>query len=64
VLDRHPAERYRAAYGFARATDDWLVLVQDPRRRLLSRRHNQPPRDCRAALPGKPVLCEKTYELI
>jgi predicted dehydrogenase len=25
------AETYRAAYGFARATDDWRVLVADPR---------------------------------
>ena len=25
------AERYRAAYGFARATADWRVLVADPR---------------------------------
>ncbi|WP_368186822.1 Gfo/Idh/MocA family protein [Aestuariibius sp. HNIBRBA575] len=25
------AERYRAAYGFARATDDWRVLVNDPK---------------------------------
>ncbi|MCV3272137.1 Gfo/Idh/MocA family protein [Roseobacter sinensis] len=25
------AERYRAAYGFARATDDWRVLVEDAR---------------------------------
>ena len=25
------AERYRAAFGFARATDDWRVLVNDPR---------------------------------
>ena len=25
------AERYRAAYGFARATADWQVLVADPR---------------------------------
>jgi predicted dehydrogenase len=24
------AERYRAAYGFARATDDWHALVSDP----------------------------------
>jgi predicted dehydrogenase len=24
------AERYRAAYGFARGTDDWRVLVNDP----------------------------------
>ncbi|MCH2249207.1 MAG: Gfo/Idh/MocA family oxidoreductase, partial [Cognatishimia sp.] len=25
------AERYRVAYGFARATDDWRTLVEDPR---------------------------------
>src|SRR5210317_1666821 len=25
------AEAYRAAYGFARATDDWRVLVHDPK---------------------------------
>ena len=25
------AERYRAAFGFARATADWRVLVADPR---------------------------------
>ena len=25
------AERYRTAFGFARATDDWRALVEDPR---------------------------------
>ena len=25
------AEGYRAAYGFSRATDDWQVLVADPK---------------------------------
>lgn len=56
------AERYRAAYGFARATDDWRTLVEDPgvdaviiaspqsTHRLIA--------EAAFAL-GKPVFCEK-----
>ena len=56
------AERYRVAYGFARATDDWRVLVSDPKVEAIviatpQRTH------CAAAEAafalGKPVFCEK-----
>lgn len=56
------AERYRAAFGFARATDDWRVLVADPRVQAIviatpQALHRQ---IAEAALSaGKPVLCEK-----
>ena len=56
------AERYRVAYGFARATDDWRSLVEDPRVEAIviaspqeTHRHIA---EAAFAL-GKPVLCEK-----
>ena len=56
------AERYRKAYGFARATDDWRSLVEDPRVEAIviaspqeTHRHIA---EAAFAL-GKPVLCEK-----
>lgn len=56
------AERYRTAYGFDRATDDWRVLVEDPRVEAIviaspQSTHRQ---IAEAAFDmGKPVLCEK-----
>jgi predicted dehydrogenase len=56
------AERYRAAYGFARATDDWRVLVDDPGVQAIviaspQSTHRQIAEAAFAC--GKPVLCEK-----
>lgn len=56
------AERYRQAYGFARATDDWRVLVADPRVEAVVIASPQDTHRviAEAALAaGKPVLCEK-----
>jgi predicted dehydrogenase len=56
------AERYRAAYGFSRATDDWRVLVDDPRVDAVVIAATQDlhrPIAERAFALGKPVLCEK-----
>lgn len=56
------ADRYRAAYGFARATDDWRVLVADPKVEAVV---VATPQDTHRAIAeaamnlGKPVLCEK-----
>ncbi len=56
------AERYRAAYGFQRCTDDWQILVNDPAVEAIviaspQSTHRQ---IAEAALAlGKPVLCEK-----
>ncbi|NOC83551.1 Gfo/Idh/MocA family protein [Ruegeria sp. HKCCD6428] len=56
------AERYRTAYGFDKATDDWRVLVEDPRVEAIviaspQSTHRQ---IAEAAFElGKPVLCEK-----
>jgi predicted dehydrogenase len=56
------AEGYRAAYGFARATGDWRVLVDDPRVQAVV---IASPQDTHRAIAerafalGKPVLCEK-----
>jgi predicted dehydrogenase len=56
------AERYRAAFGFARATDDWRVLVNDPRVEAIV---IASPQDTHSDIAlaafalGKPVLCEK-----
>ncbi len=47
------AERYRAAFGFARGTDNWRDLVADPRVEavIIASPQETPPRDC----PGR--LC-------
>ncbi len=56
------AERYRAAYGFARATADWRVLVADPRVEAVV---IASPQETHRAIAeaafarGLPVLCEK-----
>lgn len=56
------AERYRAAYGFRRATEDWRVLVNDPAVEAVviaspQTTHRQIAEVAFAR--GKPVLCEK-----
>ncbi|MTI02407.1 Gfo/Idh/MocA family protein [Roseibium sp. RKSG952] len=56
------AERYRQAYGFHRATEDWRVLVNDPAVEAIviaspQSTHRQIA-EAAVAL-GKPVLCEK-----
>lgn len=56
------AERYRVAYGFARATDDWRTLVEDPRVEtiVIASPQETHRRIAEAAFAlGKPVLCEK-----
>ena len=56
------AERYRQTYGFARATDDWRVLVEDPRvdAVVIATPQNTHRVIAEAAFAaGKPVLCEK-----
>jgi predicted dehydrogenase len=56
------AERYRAAYGFARATADWRTLVEDPKVGAVI---IASPQDTHRAIAeaafalGKPVFCEK-----
>ena len=56
------AERYRAAYGFARGTADWRVLVADPRVEAVV---IASPQETHRAIAeaafarGLPVLCEK-----
>lgn len=56
------AERYRRAYGFARATHDWRALVADPAVEAVVIASPQETHraivDAAAAL-GKPVFCEK-----
>ncbi|MFO6464687.1 Gfo/Idh/MocA family protein [Jannaschia sp. KMU-145] len=56
------AEQYRAAYGFARATSDWRMLVDDPRVNAVviaapQALHRQVA--LAAIARGKPVFCEK-----
>ncbi|MBO9445484.1 Gfo/Idh/MocA family oxidoreductase [Ruegeria sp. R14_0] len=56
------AERYRAAYGFRRATEDWRALVNDPAVEAVviaspQTTHRQIAEAAFAL--GKPVLCEK-----
>ncbi len=56
------AERYRAAYGFQRATDDWRALVEDQKVEAIviaspQETHRQIAEAAFAL--GKPVLCEK-----
>lgn len=56
------AERYRAAYGFARATADWQILVNDPKvEAIIIATPQEMHRDIAEAAfaLGKPVLCEK-----
>ncbi len=56
------AERYRQAYGFARATDDWQVLVSDPRVEAIviaSPQSTHREIALAAMALGKPVMCEK-----
>jgi predicted dehydrogenase len=56
------AERYRKAYGFARATDDWRVLVADPRiGAVIIASPQETHREIAAAAfaRGLPVFCEK-----
>jgi predicted dehydrogenase len=56
------AERYRASYGFARATADWKTLVADPRVEAIV---IASPQETHRAIAeaafalGKPVFCEK-----
>ncbi|WP_420860534.1 Gfo/Idh/MocA family protein [Algirhabdus cladophorae] len=56
------AEKYRAAFGFARATDDWQVLVDDPRVEavvIASPQSTHLAVAQAAFAAGKPVFCEK-----
>lgn len=56
------AERYRKAYGFARATHDWEQLVEDPKVEAIviatPQAMHREIAEAAFAL-GKPVLCEK-----
>lgn len=56
------AERYRGAYGFERATDDWRVLVGDPKVGAIviasPQKTHREVAEAAFAL-GKPVFCEK-----
>ena len=56
------AEFYRAAYGFARATPDWQVLVADPKVQavvIASPQETHRAIALAAFALGKPVFCEK-----
>ncbi|MEO0691889.1 MAG: Gfo/Idh/MocA family oxidoreductase [Pseudomonadota bacterium] len=56
------ADRYRNAFGFARSTDDWQVLVNDPKvEAIVIASPQDTHRDIAVAAfaLGKPVLCEK-----
>lgn len=56
------AERYRKAYGFARATDDWRMLVNDPKvEAVVIATPQETHREIAEAAfkLGKPVFCEK-----
>ncbi|WP_289034078.1 Gfo/Idh/MocA family oxidoreductase [uncultured Roseibium sp.] len=56
------AERYRVAYGFERATDDWRILVQDPKvEAIVIASPQETHREVveAAFALGKPVFCEK-----
>ena len=56
------AEEYRRAFGFARATDDWHVLVNDPKVEAIVIASPQSTHRAIAEAAfalGKPVLCEK-----
>ncbi|MEL7462012.1 MAG: Gfo/Idh/MocA family oxidoreductase, partial [Pseudomonadota bacterium] len=56
------AERYRKAFGFARAAKDWQALVADPRVEAVviatPQAHHRAIAEAAFAL-GKPVFCEK-----
>ena len=56
------AEKYRAAYGFARGTDEWQALVNDPKVEAIiiatPQNMHRPIAEAAFAL-GKPVFCEK-----
>ena len=56
------AETYRESFGFARATTDWRVLVQDPQVQAVviatPQKFHRDIAEAAFAL-GKPVLCEK-----
>lgn len=56
------AETYRVAYGFARATDSWQALVNDPKVEAIiiatPQATHRPIAEAAFAL-GKPVFCEK-----
>ena len=56
------AEGYRKAYGFQRATDEWLDLVNDPKVEavvIASPQHTHREAAEAAFALGKPVFCEK-----
>ncbi len=56
------AERYRKAYGFERGTDDWQVLVHDPKVEAIVIASPQGTHRAIAEAAfalGKPVFCEK-----
>ncbi|MEY1554314.1 Gfo/Idh/MocA family protein [Yoonia sp. R2331] len=56
------AEKYRAAFGFARATDDWRALVHDPAVQAVVIASPQATHRAIAEAAfalGKPVMCEK-----
>lgn len=56
------AERYRTAYGFQRATDDWRMLINDPLvdAVVIATPQNTHREVAEAAFAlGKPVFCEK-----
>lgn len=56
------AERYRAAYGFARAANDWQDLIADPRVQAVVIASPQSTHRAiaeAAFAAGKPVFCEK-----
>ena len=56
------AEDYRKAYGFARGTDDWRVLVNDPKVEAIVIASPQSTHRAVAEAAfalGKPVFCEK-----
>lgn len=56
------AERYRAAFGFARGTSDWRALVEDPKVEaiVIATPQSMHREIAEAAFDlGKPVMCEK-----
>lgn len=56
------AEKYRTAYGFARCTDDWETLVNDPKvdAIIIATPQEMHREIAKAAFAlGKPVFCEK-----